>query len=199
MNGLTTGLLAAACPVPGTLTALVSPSSSDGDDALRAARGDAAAFERLYRQHHARVYRLAFRMVGSDDADDAVQDIFFRAWVKLPSYRADAAFATWLHRLALNVLMRRATRSRKATDRTISINDQKVVATVVSPDATLDIEAALGSLSPELRAAVVLHDIEGFSHEEIGQLLDISLTAARMRLYRARLELRAFAGHRADD
>jgi RNA polymerase sigma-70 factor (ECF subfamily) len=162
------------------------------DDVRRAARGDTAAFEHVYRRHHGRIHALARRMVGPEDADDAVQDIFFRAWTRLHTYRADAAFATWLHRLALNVLIRRGSHVRRITTRTVGVPEEQLVAAAQPLDAHLDLDSALAALAPDLRAAVVLHDIEGYSHEEIGGLLGISLSAARMRLYRARIALRAY-------
>ena len=168
----------------------------DVDDVARAVRGDTAAFERVYLRHHGRVHALACRMLGSEDADDATQEIFFRAWTKLRSYRGEAAFSTWLHRLALNLLIRRASSARRIAETTLSVVDDACVVTAPSLDTGLDVERALAALPPDLRAAVILHDIEGYSHEEIGQLLDISLTAARMRLYRARVALRAFAAGR---
>jgi len=171
---------------------LGQPSAANEDDVVLAAHGDTAAFERVYRRHFSRVYGLAVRMVGGDDADDAVQDIFFRAWTKLGSYRREASFATWLYRLALNVLVRRAEGTRNIKRTSVAISEETAVANAPTLDAGLDIEAALSSLSPDLRAAVVLHDMEGYSHEEVGELLNISLTAARMRLFRGRMALRVF-------
>lgn len=197
MNGACGDQVASILPLVGGWRAAVT--DADSDDATRALAGDMAAFERIYRRHQPRVHRLASRMVGGEHADDLTQDIFFRAWTKLRSYRADAAFSTWLHRLAFNVLIRSATRARALSQSTVPVMDQPIAARVPSSDVKLDLDAALGILSPDLRAAVVLHDIEGFTHEEIGQLLNISLTAARMRLFRARLALRAFAAERKAD
>jgi len=168
-------------------------TDGDADDAARARAGDIAAFERIYRRHQPRIHRLASRMAGAEHADDLTQDIFFRAWIKLGSYRAHSSFSTWLYRLALNMLIRSARRARALSQVTVPVMEEAVAARDPSPDVKLDLDAALGSLSPDLRATVVLHDIEGFTHEEIGELLKISLTAARMRLFRARLALRAFA------
>lgn len=170
--------------------------SLDSADAAQSARGDTAAFERLYRRHQARVHRLARRIVGEDHAEDATQDIFFRAWTKLQTYRSDAAFSTWLHRLALNVLIRWGQGPSGTRHAAPGPPDESIPATTPAPDAFLDLDAALAAIPADLRAAVVLHDIEGFSHEEIGELLNISLTAARMRLYRARMALRAYAAER---
>ena len=174
-------------------------TDADADDAARARAGDMAAFERIYRRHQPRIHRLASRMSGAEHADDLTQDIFFRAWIKLRSYRADSAFSTWLHRLALNVLIRSASRARAFSRANVPVTEQAIAAREPSSDVKLDLDAALGTLSSDLRAAVILHDIEGFTHEEVGQLLNISLTAARMRLFRARLALRAFAGERRHD
>ena len=184
--------IAAAIQAPAQRMRVVA--SGDVDDVARAARGDPAAFERVYRRHFDRVNTLTRRMLGPDEAEDATQEIFLRAWTKLGSYRGEAAFSTWLHRLALNVLIRRASSVRAVAKAIVSVADDKIVAEASPLDSLLDIDRALTTLSPDLRAAVVLHDIEGYSHEEIGRLLGISLSAARMRLYRARLALRAFAG-----
>ena len=165
----------------------------DVDDVARAARGDPTAFERVYRRHHGRVHALARRMLGSDEAEDATQEIFLRAWRKLGSYRGEAAFSTWLHRLAMNLLVRRADRVRRIVTTTATLDGEARAAADPSVDARLDVDRALAALAPGLRAAVILHDIEGYSHAEVGELLDISMTAARMRLYRARVALRAVA------
>ena len=162
------------------------------DDVARAASGDMAAFERVYLRHHDRVHSLASRMLGAEEASDATQEIFFRVWKKLGSYRGEAAFSTWLHRLAMNLLIRRAASARRIVTTTVSFGDDVGVATEPRLDARLDVDRILAALSPELRAAVILHDIEGYSHKEISDQLGISLAAARMRLYRARVALRAF-------
>src|SRR5918992_3555304 len=87
----------------------------DAVDATLAASGDASAFERLYRTHVSRVYGLVRRMLNDDDADEVAQDVFVRAWQKLSTFRGEAAFGTWLHRLAVNVIL--AHRARAATER----------------------------------------------------------------------------------
>jgi RNA polymerase sigma-70 factor (ECF subfamily) len=165
------------------------------DDVASAAQGDARAFERLYHTYHGRIHRLARRMVSADDADDAVQDIFFHAWTKLRLFRGRSTFSTWLHRLAINMLIRRAARARQREGRDVEIPvEPEWTAHNPSPDTTLDLETALATLPPELRAAIILHDLEGFSHEEVGEMLHISVSAARMRLFRARVALKPFAG-----
>src|SRR5207237_687446 len=100
--------------IPGVATLRRDPdqrASGDAEtaDAALAASGDGRAFERLYRTHVARVHSLVRRMIGPDSADDIAQDVFVRAWTKLPTFRGEAAFGTWLHRLAVNVILARRT------------------------------------------------------------------------------------------
>ena len=83
----------------------VSPAESDAVDATLAAAGDGHAFERLYRRHVARIHSLARRMIGPDEADEVTQSVFVRAWQKLGTFRGESAFGTWLHRLAINLML----------------------------------------------------------------------------------------------
>lgn len=167
--------------------------SNDGNDASLAGEGDMQAFERLYRRNLDQVRRLAIRMVGADDADDATQDVFVRVWAKAATYREESSFRTWLHRLAVNVLVRRAQRSQRIAKRFLQVDMTVHPGRADPSDARMDVQTALNRLAPEVRAVVVLHDMEGYSHEEIGQILGIGVSAARMRLHRARMALRAFA------
>jgi RNA polymerase sigma-70 factor (ECF subfamily) len=168
-------------------------SDADARDAVQAASGDVAAFERLYGRHASRVHSLARRMLGGEQADDATQDVFIRAWEKLGMFRGDAAFGTWLTRLALNVVLRRRQEDAHPMRMTMAIIDEPP-AQSVNTDATMDVTSALQRLDPALRDVVVLHDIEGYGHEEIGDLLGITLGASKMRLMRARQALRAYLG-----
>jgi len=170
--------------------------TSEADDVLSAARGDVDAFGRLYRRHAERIHVLARRLVGSDLADEATQDVFVRAWTKLGSFRGDAQFGTWLHRLAINVLIRRAQSSRRREQRDTDLDPFLHARGTSDLNVRLDLEAALASIDKSYRQVVVLHDMEGYSHEEIASLLGIGVSASRMRLSRARTALRAFmAGH----
>ena len=166
--------------------------TSEAEDVQSASRGDVDAFERLYRSHAERIHMLARRLVGSALADEATQDVFLRAWIKLGSFRGDALFGTWLHRLAINVLIRHAHVARRREDRHTALTPGLQAAATSDPHLRLDLEAALGTLDDALRQVVVLHDMEGYSHEDIAALLGIGISASRMRLSRARLALRAF-------
>lgn len=179
----------------GTLSE-TKPVNVDADrlDAARAAEGDTTAFERLYHRHIARVHTLARRMLGTEHADDAVQDVFVRAWQKLGLFRGEAAFGTWLHRLAINVILARRGDLGKQRARYIE-NEfafERAEAPRVSNEARIDLEAALQKLPEGARQVFVLHDVEGFKHEEIAALLQVTAGTSKSQLHRARMVLREY-------
>jgi RNA polymerase sigma-70 factor (ECF subfamily) len=161
-------------------------------DAALAASGDGRAFERLYRTHVARIHSLARRMIGVEQADDVTQDVFVRAWTKLATFRAEAAFGTWLHRLAVNVMLAR--RTALGTERGRYDDSEGALAGAASrpatPEWSMDFEAALGQLPDGARQVFVLHDIEGYRHEEIADLLGIVPGTSKSQLHHARMALR---------
>ena len=164
-------------------------------DAHRAAAGDHDAFERLYRAHVGRVYALARRMVGEDVAEDLTQEVFIRAWQKLGTFRGDAQFGTWLHRLAVNHLLSRRATTRKQEARTVEgegILDRIVAPRWRSSAAGLDLDAALQRLPAGAREVFVLYDVEGYAHEEIAELVGISVGTSKSQLHRARMLLRGY-------
>jgi len=176
--------------------AAVSGSSSwqaDAADASRAAGGDFRAFERLYRAHVNRIHALARRMLNPDEASEATQDVFVRAWQKIGSYRGEAAFGTWLHRLAVNVLLGR--RQVLKLERERHLEDDSALellpAKVRHPDLSVDFDAAIVKLPPGARQVFVLHDVEGYRHEEIATLLGVTTGTTKAQLHRARMLLRA--------
>lgn len=161
--------------------------SSDQADAALAAGGDTAAFGRLYFRHAARVHALARRLLGPADAEDGAQEVFVRAWQRLGQFRGEAAFSTWLHRLAVNVLLREMEKGRRH-----SSDDAALEALVHVPkEGDIDLERALTTLAPGIREVVVLHDMESYTHAEIGELLGIGQSASKMRLHRGRSALRS--------
>jgi RNA polymerase sigma-70 factor (ECF subfamily) len=157
-----------------------------------AAGGDPSAFERLYRTHVARIHSLTRRMLGTHDADEVTQDIFVRTWQKLGQFRGDSAFATWLHRLAINVVIER--RRSYAIQRDRMTDDPSALDFVtVAParaDLTVDFEHAMEQLPPGAREIFVLHDVEGYKHREIAALLDIATGTSKRQLHRARMLMR---------
>jgi RNA polymerase sigma factor (sigma-70 family) len=165
----------------------------DREDVRQAAAGDATAFERVYRRHAARIHTLCRRMLSPDEADDATQEVFIRAWEKLHLFRGDSAFGTWLFRLAVNLLLARRQRDAKYRDRfTGEADDTLRPGRRDRPDLRLDFEAALGTLPPGAREVFLLHDVEGYTHEEIGALLDVTAGTSKSQLHRARMSLRAY-------
>jgi RNA polymerase sigma-70 factor (ECF subfamily) len=183
--------------------AIIEASSSHigtGDsDVARAAAGDRSAFERLYRQHLNRVFSLCARMVSDRErAEELTQDVFVRAWEKLHLFRGESSFSTWLHRLTVNlVLNARKTETRQRSRFEENDDDAGgmdalpgVVGTPLAPGDLLDLEEALTRLPPGARRVFVLHDVEGFKHEEIAEMLGVTSGATKAQLHRARLLLR---------
>src|SRR5204862_2809824 len=160
----------------------------DSDVAL-AASGDQSAFERLYRTHVGRIHSLTRRMLSTQEADEVTQDIFVRTWQKLGQFRGESAFSTWLHRLAVNVVIER--RRSFAIQRGRMADDPAALdAITVAParaDLRVDFEAAIEQLPPGAREIFVLHDVEGYKHREIAAMLDITSGTSKRQLHRARM------------
>jgi len=161
-------------------------------DVALAASGDSRAFERLYRGHVARVHSLARRMLGPAGADDVTQDVFVRAWHKLGTFRGEATFGTWLHRLAINVIL--AQRGTSATERrrydARESTLEEAPARPQETEQTLDFEQAIAQLPDRARAVFVLHDVAGYKHAEIAGMLGIAPGTSKSQLHHARMALR---------
>jgi RNA polymerase sigma-70 factor, ECF subfamily len=161
-------------------------------DVALAAKGDVSAFERVYHAHLARVHSLVRRMAGGRDTDEITQDVFVRVWQKLSGFRGESAFATWLHRLAVNVIIERfrgdtVRRNRMAGGDYLL---DGLPGPSHSRDLSMDFETALEKLPDGAREIFVLHDVEGYKHHEIGTLLGISAGTSKAQLHRARMMLR---------
>jgi RNA polymerase sigma-70 factor (ECF subfamily) len=169
---------------------------SPSDDATLAARGDRRAYERLYRSNVGRVFSLCTRMTGNRErAEELTQDVFVRAWEKLPQFRGDSLFSTWLHRLAVNeVLNARKSDSRNRARQQHDDDDEDMdgfaTPRQASPGDRVDLEAAIASLPPGARRVFVLHDVEGYKHEEIAEQLGVTAGGSKAQLHRARMLLR---------
>nr|MDQ3575829.1 sigma-70 family RNA polymerase sigma factor [Actinomycetota bacterium] len=161
--------------------------------------GDRKAFEELVRATCADTYTLAYRLTGNEeDAQDVMQEAYFRAWKGLKRYRGEAAFTTWMYRITANCASSHL--SRRSRDRHDSLSEDHVLADErieADPEARLGmgeerdrLNVALQSLSPEMRAVVVLRDVYDLPHEAIAAELGISEGAAKVRLHRARRKLR---------
>jgi RNA polymerase sigma-70 factor (ECF subfamily) len=171
------------------------PAYAETTDAEKAASGDHEAFERLYRGHVGRIHALARRMVGDEVAEDLTQEVFIRAWEKLRTFRGEAAFGTWLHRLAVNHLLSRRTTLRTQEARTATgegILERAMARRWRSSGTALDLEGALKKLPSGAREVFVLYDVEGYAHEEIATLMGISIGTSKSQLHRARMLLRGY-------
>lgn len=171
-----------------------TPRGSDSKDVELAARGDTRAFERLYRTHVGRIHSLARRMLSPDEADEATQDVFVRAWEKLGTFRGEAAFGTWLHRLAVNVFLGLRKVAGKRRERMLEGDDpfSKMASRPAQSDLNMDFQVAISRLPEGAKRVFVLHDVEGFKHAEIGKMLGVSTGTSKAQLHRARMTLRKY-------
>jgi RNA polymerase sigma-70 factor, ECF subfamily len=168
-------------------------------DLAAASAGDARAFERLYRVHVDRVFSLCVRMAGDRTlAEELTQDVFVRAWERLAQFRGESAFGTWLYRLAVNVVLNARKTAGRARKRFVADDgDEEPVGERVgeresyqNPGTIMDLETAVASLPPGARRVFVLHDVQGYRHEEIAEMLGITSGGSKAQLHRARLLLR---------
>lgn len=179
---------APSCPRDLPRTGGVAAVDDDRADVAAAAGGDRRAFERLYRRHGQRVFALCLRMTADRSlAEELVQDVFVRVWHKLGTFRGDAAFGSWLHRVAVNVVLGRPARPRETGNEALL---HEAPARAVPVGDRLDLEGAIAGLPEGARRVFVLHDVEGYTHEEIGMLLGITSGGSKAQLHRARLLLR---------
>ncbi len=158
----------------------------------RAAAGDEGAFEGLYRRHVGRIHSLVRRMTDPGLADELTQDVFVRAWDKLATFRGESAFGTWLHRLAVNVVLTQRRRDRTERDWLLPNDDilPSLGQHAVHPGVAMDLEGAMARLPEGGRQVFILHDIEGWTHEEIAEHLGTVAGTSKSQLSRARASLR---------
>lgn len=168
----------------------------------RCLAGDPQAERALYDAHVDRIYRLMHRMAGDSDlAADFTQEAFIRAFERLDQFRGDSSLATWLHTIAVSVAlngMRKVKRIRSRTENIEETPDLAARPVGFSGDLKLRLHSAIDALSEKLRPVFVMHDVEGYTHEEIAGTLGIPVGTSKARLFDARAKLRlalaAFAG-----
>lgn len=164
------------------------------DLVTRAAGGDTAAFEQLYRDNVGRIYALCMRMTGNPaEAEELTQEAFIRAWEKLDTFRGDANFSTWMHRVAANVVLsyRRSSarrRERIHVEEDLSYHEEPEDRTDRGPG--VDLEEAIAQLPDGAREIFVLFDIEGYRHDEIAEMTGLATGTTKAQLHRARKLLR---------
>jgi RNA polymerase sigma-70 factor (ECF subfamily) len=168
-----------------------APDAPDADLVARAKKGEEDAFAELVRRHERRVYNLAYRMLGrAEDARDASQEAFVSCYRNLRRYRAEAAFGTWLHRIALNacydVLRKRA---REPVDLNEGVGESASGDPAEQASAAVDVQHALTRIPEEFRAVVIMHDVQGFPYEDIAAMLEVPIGTVKSRLHRGRVAL----------
>lgn len=156
----------------------------------RAKNGDVDAFELVYNEHSGRVYALCLRLMAGDQAAAAelMQDVFIRAWKNLGKFRGESAFSSWLHRLAVNAMLENARGEKRRTARVLPMEDTSQLGAFAvedSPELRMDLETAIARLPTGARMAFVLHDIEGYQHQEIAEQLGIAVGTVKAQLHRA--------------
>jgi RNA polymerase sigma-70 factor (ECF subfamily) len=160
----------------------------------RAQDGDMAAFEQLYRDHVGRVFAVCMRLCGDASlAEELAQEAFVRAWQKLRSFRGESAFSSWLYTLAVNTALSERRSRRRRTSRVMTTDDLSPFdkpGRPPGPEHGFDLERALAQLPPGARAVLVLHDVEGYKHQEIAEMTGIAEGTSKAQLHRARRLLR---------
>ena len=196
--------MSTAFQTPTRVNASQSPKSATEAEAIRLAQaGDAAAFEHLYQLHSRRVYALCLRMVGNpSDAEDLMQEAFLQLFRKIGTFRGESAFSTWLHRMTVNVVLMRL---RKKTLPAASLEettepDEETGGPrkdIGAPDLRLsgavdrvNLERSIEKLPPGYRTVFVLHDVQGFEHNEIAGIMGCSVGNSKSQLHKARTRLR---------
>ena len=163
--------------------------------AARAQHGEVDAFDELYRAHAGRVYALCLRLTAdSTKARELTQDVFVKAWEALPAFRGDSNITTWLHRIAVNAMLMQRRSDKRRTARVSLAGDEDDDADAAVQGAAppmdvataIDLERAVAALPPGIRRAFVLHDVEGYSHEEIARMTGLAAGTLRAQLHRAR-------------
>ncbi len=181
-------------------------TAKDIELAKVAAKGNMTAFEEIYKRHHRRVYSVCLRMLqNTSEAEDLTQDVFIQLYRKIGSFRGDSAFTTWLHRMTVNqVLMhfrKRSVKYEKATE------EGEIPVQIVSGSANpermriidkISLDNAIEQLPNGYKNVFVLHDVEGFEHEEVARILGCSVGTSKSQLHKARLKLQKLLKKKAN-
>lgn len=187
-------LLTATCSdySPEMVTTNIDMVADEAAWIRQAQRSDARAFEALYRMHVDKVYGLCLRMTGNvSEAEDCAQDAFIQAWNKLGKFRGDSAFATWLHRIAVNTVLGRIRKSKREQDRIQAVSDAATLSFIKDDAGELrDLSDAVNRLPSGARHVFVLHAVYGYSHDETGTMLGIAEGTSKAQFHRARRLLR---------
>ncbi len=174
---------------------------SEAEAIERAKQGDAEAFETLYNLHKRRVYSLCLRMTSNAaEAEDLTQEAFMQLFRKIATFRGESAFSTWLHRMAVNVVLMQLRKKGLPVvplEDDIETEEETPKKDFGAQDLTLEgsidrlrLQNAIGKLPPGYRTIFVLHDVEGYEHNEIAELVGCSIGNSKSQLHKARMKLR---------
>ncbi len=165
----------------------------------QAQAGDLSAFEQLYKENVRRMYALCYRMAGEAAlAEELTQDVFVRAWQKIGSFRGESAFSSWLHSLAVNTALSERRARRRRTARVMATDDLSSFDGPQprrQPEHEMDLEKAIATLPAGARQVFVLHDVEGYRHQEIAEIAGVAVGTSKAQLHRARRLLRTALGY----
>ena len=172
--------------------------AKDIELARSAAQDNMASFEELYKRHHRRVYSICLRMLqNASEAEDLTQDVFIQLYRKIGSFRGDSAFSTWLHRMTVNQVLMHFRRRSVKNERTSEDGEmpEQTVRGTANPNKMqvvdrIALKNAIAELPNGYRNVFVLHDVEGFEHEEVARIMGISVGTSKSQLHKARLKLR---------
>jgi RNA polymerase sigma-70 factor, ECF subfamily len=184
---------------------VTSKRTSDFALAQRAAQGDVQAFEELFRLHRRLVYGLCLRMTQDvAEAEDVTQEVFVLLFRKIGGFRGEAIFTTWLHRLTVNQVLMRFRKNKSRREDALEDEDLQPHESVrpASPKAAqlidrITLESAIAQLPPGYRAAFILHDVEGYEHEEVARILGCAVGTSKSQLHKARTKLRKLLAGRS--
>ncbi|MBA2619859.1 MAG: RNA polymerase sigma factor [Acidobacteria bacterium] len=184
----------------------VSSASTDFELTQLAAQGNMAAFEEVYNRHHRRVYSICLRMLqNATEAEDLTQDVFIQLHRKIGSFRGDSAFTTWLHRLTVNQVLMHFRKRNVKFEKTTEEGETpvQIVGGTENPRKMpivdkIAIENAIAQLPNGYRNVFVLHDVEGYEHEEVAKILGCSVGTSKSQLHKARLKLRKLLQKKAN-
>ena len=179
---------------------------ADFDLTKAAASGDMMAFEELYQRHHRRVYSICLRMLqNASEAEDLTQDVFIQLYRKVGSFRGDSAFTTWLHRLTVNQVLMHFRKRNVKFEKTTEEGETpvQIVPGTESPFKMpivdkIAIDTAIAQLPEGYKNVFVLHDVEGFEHEEVARILGCSVGTSKSQLHKARLKMRKLLKKKAN-
>jgi RNA polymerase sigma-70 factor (ECF subfamily) len=180
--------------------------ATDFELAQVASKGNMAAFEEIYRRHHRRVYSICLRMLqNASEAEDLTQDVFIQLYRKIGSFRGDSAFTTWLHRMTVNQVLMHFRKRTVKFEKTTEEGDtpEQIVSGTANPEKMrivdkIALENAIEQLPAGYKNVFVLHDVEGFEHEEVARILGCSVGTSKSQLHKARLKLQKLLKKKAN-